>query len=342
MQENIDGPAAVDSGRSFMRSAMTSGRWAGERWMAAINAGQEISPSHLRTNTVLRRDEWVQFDTALVESAQIRLRGWSVLVAAGLGRTIPNGLAKTLLEYEKMSDMAEAQVSMDGVARDENDTVEFTPAQLPLPITHKDWYLNLRRLLASRQRGEPLDTTHTRLSGRKIAETTESMLFLGGKTFAGSTIYGLTNHPDRNTVSFGTGGAWSGSKTGEQILSDIGALKLAAEGDRYYGPYHIFVGGASSTKLDEDFKANSDRTIRERAMSVDQIQGISVADKMPTGSVVLVQLSSDVIEALEGEPLQTVQWDIAGGFQINFKGFAIMVPLIKSDKEGRSGVVHMS
>lgn len=333
--------AIVETGRAFMKSA-TSGRWAGERFLEAIQRNQDITPALLRVATTLRRDEWIQFDTQLVEAAQIRLRGWSTLIAAGLGRDIPNGLAKTILEYEKMTDMGPAVVSMDGVSRDENDTVEFSPEQLPLPITHKDWYLNLRRLMASRQREEPLDMTHTRLAGRKIAEKTEHMLFNGGPQFGGVVIYGLTTHPDRNIAAFGTGGAWTGSKTGEQILTDIGTMKAALEGDRFYGPYHIFTGADASTKMSEDFKAASDRAIRERMLAVDGITGITVCDQLASGNVVMVQMTSDVIEALTGEDLQTVQWDILGGFQINFKGFTIQVPLIKSDTDGRSGVVHMS
>jgi hypothetical protein len=37
-----------------------------------------------------------------------------------------------------------------------------------------------------------------------------------------------------------------------------------------------------------------------------------------------------------------VQWDIHGGFQINFKAFTIQVPLIRADAQGRSGIVHMA
>jgi hypothetical protein len=37
-----------------------------------------------------------------------------------------------------------------------------------------------------------------------------------------------------------------------------------------------------------------------------------------------------------------VQWDVHGGFQVNFKAFMIAVPLIRADAQNRSGVVHMS
>jgi hypothetical protein len=58
--------------------------------------------------------------------------------------------------------------------------------------------------------------------------------------------------------------------------------------------------------------------------------------------VIVVQASQDVVCWVEGEPLQTVQWDEAGGFDLNFKAWQIAVPLIRSDAAGRSGVCHIS
>lgn len=324
-----------------MKSA--GGVWAGQRFMEAIKAGRGISPSDLRSLDTLQRDEWIEFDRTLVEEAQIRLRGVAALIAAGLTTTIPNGLAKTVLMYDKITDFGPAEVSLDGMSKDQNDTQEFEEAGIPLPLTHKTFYLNLRRLLASRQKGEGLDTSGSRAAGRKIGEMWEEMLMIGGKTFGAMPIYGLTTHPDRNTASFGTNGSWSQTaKTGENILADIGTLMAAAEADRKFGPWWIFIAGNMSLKMGEDFKANSDRTIRERIQQLDGIQQVIISDKMPAGNVVLAQATSDVMSWVIGEPLQTVQWDIEGGFQINYKGFGIQVPLIKSDTEGRSGLVHMS
>jgi uncharacterized linocin/CFP29 family protein len=337
----LNGPAVVDSGRSFMEGA--SGVWAGQKMMACIKEGRILSPKELRTLDILSKDEWKTFDTALVEEGRIRLRGVADLIAAGNVRRIPNGLAKTVLEYQKITDMDPAIVSLDGVTRSENDRVQFLTAGLPLPLTHKDFYINLRTLLASRTTGEPLDTTYVRLAGRKVAEETERMLFQGGKVFLGLTIYGYTNHPNRNTLSFGTNGSWSAvAKTGADILADLNGAISLLEGDRFYGPYVVYVGSAMSNKLGEDFKAASDKNIRTRLLDDNRIKDIRVVDQLPANTVIVVQLTPDVVEMVEGERLQTVQWDVHGGFQINFKAFQIMVPLIRADAQGRSGVVHIS
>ena len=333
--------AALDGGHTFMTGS--GGTWAGQRFLEHLAEHGTIEPAALRTLDTLRKDEWKSFDEALVEEGVIRLRAVADLMNAGLTSTIPNGLGKTIREWEKVTDMLPAELSLDGNVRTEDDRQEFLLQQLPLPIAHKDFSLNLRTLIASRDRGESLDTTQVRTAGRLVAELVESTLINGStKAFGGLTIFGYRTHPDRNTAAFGTGGAWTGAKTGEEILTDLLTMITGAEGDRFFGPYWLYVGADASTKLAEDFKANSDKTIMQRLMEVDQLAAIRIADQLPNANVVLVQGTRDVAELIEGEPLQTVQWDINGGFRINFKAFTIQVPLVKSDAQGRSGVFHMS
>jgi uncharacterized linocin/CFP29 family protein len=337
----MDAQAIVDTGQSFRNSM--SGRWAGEQLLKALKEGKPLNASTLRTCDTLQKDEWIAFDDALVQEGIIRLRGIADLMAAGLVINVPNAMGKTLFQWEKVGDMNPAEVSLSGIPRTEDDRVEFDLGNLPLPITHKDWNISLRTLEASRTRGESLDTTQARIAGRLVAEELERMLFQGGKTFGGNTIYGYTNHPNRNTASFGTNGAWSAAaKTGENILTDVLTMITALEADRMNGPYWLYVPGNSSVKLENDFKSNSDKSIRSRLLEVDRIAAIRVADQLPADNVILVQATQDVVALVNGESLQTVQWDIEGGFVVKFKAFAIQVPLIRADATGRSGVLHMS
>jgi hypothetical protein len=331
------GPAVqtIDTGRTFYGS----GRWAGERLLAAIQGGRPITPSELRTADTLSKDEWVHFDQALVEEAKIRLRGVADLQAAGLTIPVPNAMGKTVFQWEKLSDMNPAEVSLSGVARTEDDRVEYTLSSLPLPIIHKDFNLNLRTLAASRERGESLDTTQARVAGRLVAEQLESMLFTGGKTFGGNTIYGYLTHPNINPVDFSDNYAWDhASKTGETIFTDVLNAKKALEVDRFFGPYWLYIPSAYSAFVERDFKAASDKSVRTRLLEIDGIQSIRVVDQLTADNVVLVQATRDVVALVDGEPLQTIQWDIEGGFVVKFKAFQIAVPLIRSDAQGRCGV----
>src|SRR3954471_24118523 len=97
----LPGPAGFDSGGALF--AGPSGQWAGMRLMQALKEGRPITPAELRTNDVLFKDEWKVVDTAVIEEAAIRLRGVADLLAGGLVKTIPNGLAKTVYEYSKIT-----------------------------------------------------------------------------------------------------------------------------------------------------------------------------------------------------------------------------------------------
>jgi hypothetical protein len=327
--------AAVSRGREFMSGS--SGKWAGERFMKAIAANRLISPAELRTLELMRNEEWKVFDTQLLE-------GVADLLGAGLVRTIPNGLAKTVLEYDTVGDMDPAIVSMDGVTRAENDRLEYGGAGLPLPITHKDWYLNLRALLASRTGSEPMDTTYIRVAGKKIGEATEDMLFNGSKTFRALSIYGYTTHPNRFTASFGTNGNWqAAAKTGQNILDDISTLAAGLDATGNRGPYWLYYSDVGvSLKLAQDFKSATSGTILQRILDTKLISKIGRSTKLATNQIVMVQPSAEVVQMVDGEPLQNVQWDVHGGFQVNFKGFQILVPLIRADINSKTGVAHMS
>lgn len=346
----MDSGVKLEEGKSFFSGS--SGRWAGEQMARAVSSGQSLNPNclrlmqdagpaELRALATLRKDEWIHLDNALVEEGMIRLKGVADLMAAGLSINVPNAMGKTVFQYENVTDMNPAQVSLDGAVMTEQDRQEFDIGNLPLPITHKDFFINLRTLTASRERGESLDTTQVRTAGRLVAEETERMLYLGGKTFGGNTIYGYLTHPNRNLTTWGTG-VWSAAaRTGEQILLDVLTMIAAAEADRFYGPYWLYIPRNTSTKFEEDFKDNSDKTIRQRISEVDGIRAIQVVDQLTADNIVLVQATIDVAAMVEGVPLQTVQWDVSGGFIINFKAFQIAIPLIRADAQGRSGVVHM-
>lgn len=339
----MEAPVKTESGKTLFSHA--TGRWAGEQMMKALQGGQELDVSCLRTLDTLRKDEWIAFDEALVQSATLRLKAVADLLAAGLTISVANAMGKTMFQYEKVTDMEPALTSMDGTVRTEGDRIEFSLSSLPLPITHKDFFINLRTLTASRERGESLDTTQARIAGRVVAEQLESLLLNGGGTYGGVPIYGYTNYPYRNIEPFGTNGAWSATaKTGENVLADVLTMITALQGDRMFGPYWIYVPLNCSLKLEEDFKAASDKTIRQRLMEVDGIAKIQVLDFLSDDNVLMIQPTIDAIAMVEGVPLQTVQWDIEGGFVINFKAFTISVPLIRSDgsSSNRCGICHMS
>lgn len=331
--------AAVQDAGTFM--AGSSGRWAGEQLLKALQAGRPLTTSELRTADTLRVREWIHLDNELVKAAMLRMTGIADLRAAGLTRPVAGGMGKTMYQYERLTNMGPAAISMDGMAKSDNERQEYDLVSLPLPIIHKDFYINLRTLMASRTTGDPLDVTQVENAGRMISETQEYILFNGGPQFGGAPIYGYNSHPDRNIIPYGTHGVWTETAvTGEDMLQDIINAIATLEADRMYGPYAVYIGTGFNSKLNGDFKAMSALTIRARVQELEQIKqyGIRVADQMPAGKIAVVQMTSDTVVLVDAEPLQTIQWDIEGGFMINFKAFMVSIPLIRSDTFGHCGV----
>lgn len=338
--------AAINPIVSTPGAFFASGRWATQQLKAAALAGQALTTDKLRTLDTLRRDEWKFFDEVVLEEAYIRLVGVADLKAKGLQTSIPNGLGKTSYEYEKMTAFDDAIVSMDGLAASPNDVVEFLQDRLPMPITHKDFFLNLRNLTSSREKGEPLDTLNVRQATRVVNEASEKMLFQGyANKFGAMSIYGYTTEPNRNTDGFDSGKHWGDStKTGASYLADVLNMLAIEQADRAYGPFVIYIPRDADVLLDNDYNPGTANpiTIRARLLQTNAVTAITAADQLPSGNVVMVQMTPDVTQWVEGEPLQTIQWDESGGFRLNFKVFTIGVPLVRSDAAGRSGICHLS
>lgn len=304
----------------------------------------DFSVNALRTNDTLRKEEWIQFDTKVVEVAKSRLVGVADLMAAGLSYPIMNALGTTRIEWEKQGDMAEATVSMSGVTAGDNDRVTFDLTSIPLPIIHRDFHINIRALAASRKYGQPLDTTQAALAARRVSEKIEDLLF-NGSTVVGTnaTIYGYTTALNRNTGSISN---WaSSSVTGETIVQEVLAMIAALVADNMFGSYMLYVPATFWNKLLDDYKANSDRTILERIMAIAGIAGVKMSTNLSdgaSGEVILVQMTSDVVDMADGMQPTTVQWDSNGGMVMNFKVLAIMAPRTKSDANGQCGIAHYS
>ena len=335
MGKSSKGPAEIDI------LNLKTGKGIGGVASLLLKNGLDVKA--LRTNDTLLYDEWKEIDKAVLKAYQDRLVGVSDLQARGLTYSVGGGLGKTALAYQDASDSNDAELNMDGVSRGQRDRPEFDISYLPLPIVHKDFSFSIREIEASRNGNMPLDTTMAELAARKVAEKIETMLFTGASTytFGGGAIYGYTDEPNRNTGSLTAN--WDDSAaTGAVVLSDVLAMKQDAIDDRAYGPYMLYIPTNFETAIEEDFKANSDKSIRQRLMEVSGILDIKAVDKLTSDNVVLVQMTSDVIRLVNGLSVTTVQWESEGGMRVNFKVMAIQVPQTRHDQDGRCGIIHYS
>lgn len=317
------------------------------QFLGKIDAFVTVNGKNYRVNAAtLLKDEWKQYDDVVLRVAQERLVGVGDLLARGLVYNVPNALGTTVFEYEHVSDVEAAQMSMDAMTRGRADLPEFTINYLPLPIVHDDFYLTIRHLTASRKRGTPLDTLRAEMGTRNVTEYIENMLFNGpgggssAATFAygGGTIYGYRNFANVNTYT--TMADWGSSGiTGEEVLKDVLNMKQALIDDKHYGPYLIYIPTAYETVLDDDFKTNSDKSIRQRIMEISGIEGIKVADKLYDDNVIMVEMKQENVRMVVGFQPMMIEWSSHGGMQFEYKIMSIMVPQFRADANGACGII---
>ncbi len=317
----------------------------GRTYITVMHNDESVNVQVQNANTSLRQFDWKQIDKAVVKAATPRLKAVKDLRDAGLTYVIPNGMSKTVLQTETMSDLNDASISMDAIHKGPADRPEFEITNLPLPIIHYDFHYSLRQIQASRNGGSPLDTTTAELAGRKVAEAAEKLLL--GKwspstyKYGGGTITGYTNFADvmTQTITSPTTSGW----TGQTLLSELLTARQSSKDAFHYGPWKLYVGPGWGEYLDRDWSTEKgSNTIRQRLAVVEGFGEPSELDYLTGYEMLLVQMTSDVVRSVEGMDITTVQWATDGGMLLHFKTMAIVVPQLRSDINNRTGIVYCS
>ncbi|TSA08015.1 MAG: hypothetical protein D4R73_09165 [Deltaproteobacteria bacterium] len=303
----------------------------------------------IQANATLRRDEWKQLEQAVQTAATIRLTGVQDLIDNNCVMNIGNGMASTVLEWHTRSQAHQATISMDGVNRSQGDRVDYKHHYMPLPLLHVDFEINERFLQTSRLNNRGADVSEAEEAARAVTLLREQMLFTdityayGEKdTNLRNSIYSYVNFPDRNIDSLTA--AWT-SATAAQIIADVIAMKQKSLDDLHFGPWVLYIPATYETVMDQDYDddaGTSARTVRQRILAIEGITSVKVADTLATNNVLLVEMRPETVRLVRGLPLQTIQWK-EEGFLINkFKVITLDVPQIRSDYNGRCGLVHYS
>jgi len=303
--------------------------------------GNNGKPLVANDGALLRYDEWKDIDTEVVKVATDRLVGVRDLQARGLIHNL-GSIGITLSQWEEESDMTAADVSMSGITEAEGDTPAWNLRNVPVPIFHKDFQVNIRRLEASRMVGESLDVTAASIAARRVSERSEDMLFAGEPIVVqGNNLYGYTNLPGRNQVDLDTNWDAVAQNGNGTIIDDVNAMLQAARDDKHFGPFVLYVPTGYEFKLDEDYSDQYPRTVRDRIEALTGIERVEVADRLAANNVVLVQMTRDVVDLAIAQPISTIQWSTQGGMVENFKVMACWAARLKSDYDGRAGIVHL-
>lgn len=286
--------------------------------------------------TTLRKEEWDELDRVVLRAARLRLRFWADLAAANSYGGF-DGMSKTILEHETMSDPGEAIVDMTGITEGRGDAPVFQLQGVPLPITHSDFWTDLRKLRISRNSGTPFDTTMGEASGRRVAESIEKvsigvdtgLTYGGNSTQVGgygraSSVYGLLNFPPRLVKTNGykptgngrTGTGWTPLDTLKDVLATVDQLRL----NKFYGPFMIYHSNDWDQYLDSDYFVGagagttaglSTATLRNRLRMIDGVQDVRrldflAATAMTTISSATAPYNVDPAQILTANPFTMI------------------------------------
>jgi hypothetical protein len=219
-------------------------------------------------------------------------------------------------------------------------------------VTSSQFELDARAQAAG---GEPVQTTNVEEHTRAVAEKLEDTLVNGSDIVLGSNdLPGYTNFACREQHSF-SAGAWTSPTGLAGAVADIIAMRLSLRENGFTGPYILYLPPNFDGVLDEDFKAESDRTVRERLQVMDGISQVKILPTLPDDNVLLVQMTSSVVTMPIGQEITTVTWDIFGGLATRWailavQSFALKCANVRAPlREGvlpalttSSGLAHLS
>ncbi len=177
-----------------------------------------------------------------------------------------------------------------------------------------------------------------------------------------SAVYGYTNFPQRVTKTNLT--APTGSNP-EVTITEILSMRQTMLNLKFGGPFVLYHSNDWDQYLDGDYArlggSNANMTLRDRIRRIEGIQDVRRLDLLFASAVsastgaafptqvdntlkpftlIMVQMTPDVAQAINGLSLTTIQWEEKGGLELRFKVMCIWVPRLRADYYGNTGILH--
>lgn len=302
-----------------------------------------MSAAGIRNARPMAEDAQKLIDTAVVKVGLERLAVVAEVLARGLVFNLPNWLSVLNLQWDKAARFGTALQTMNPGTALETSQPALTANNIPIFATMTGGVFGIRQMAAAARVGTPLDTTAIEEWARAINESVEDQAVIGSVlTVSGNSAPGLLNAPNVNTFPYVDNESWTAAgHSGEDILTDVQAGIVQNQNDNFFGPYTLFVNGPYNNKLNDDFKSNSDKTIRQRLSEIENGgEGLRIvaADFLPTDRVVIVQMTSNVLDVVLGQQPTAITWSPEPGFETMINIMACVILRPKDTSAGTSGI----
>lgn len=246
------------------------------------------------------KDAWGQWATMGIEVARDELAVFNSL--SGVARGVDMAI---LVDYfQTISDSSEdVNVSIDGRGKAKTDQPVIDYHGTPLPIFDANCEFGWRQMLTMQRAGGNLQSAAMNNKVRHVSEKLEDMCINGlNIDVGGAKVYGLLNHPQRNTRS--TGVTLNGA-TGTEWLAEINATLKLLHNDNFRQSITLYLNWddyfyASNTDFSTQYP---NKTILQRVMEVAGIEAIVPASRIPADTIIGLVRRSSVVEMLNGMPI---------------------------------------
>lgn len=298
-------------------------------------------PNEPAINSILLRREWEALDARIIESYRQRSNMVADLRAAGL--TTTTTLAEMMNSWRVGSERRRPDITMDGRSRVDRDRSDRKTFSVPIPIIATTYEIGMRELMASRAVGSDIDTFEAQEAGQAVAEEEEILLIDGNSEMLvqGEQVYGVTNHPDRLSDTASNFGGGDFGTLGNAYKAINGALRQLA-GNRYYGPFNIYVANTQYHEMLAYHDDGSNVTELSRVLTLPQVAEVKPNDFLTAGEVVMIQMDMNVIDVRTAMGLENRQWDHPDGSAVFFKVMESLTFRLKPDYRGELGICHMT
>ncbi len=291
------------------------------------------------TNSILLREEWSELDRRITEMVKLRQNAVNDLRSAGLVQTTT--LATMMLRWRVATERMRPQVNMDGRSKADLDQTDRIVRSVPLPIFRTDYGFGKRELMASRRMGTPLDTFEATEAIQALVEEQERMLFNGEARVIveGNAIFGYTNLPARITATaavFGGGDFGTITNIVATFLGMANALALV----RYHRPFNCYIAQTQYNQMLEYYSDGSSDNPLQRVEALPMINSVKASDYLADGNLVMVQMTSNVVEMVEALAPENREWESPDQQSLNFAAMAASTYKLTTDSAGNAGIAH--
>lgn len=298
-------------------------------------------------------EEWVNRSDEIIEEVDVEL----TLLDDALGiDTVSSDLSFTVYTEQAESNMqTEAEISMDGQAKADEDGTATVPVGVAQPIIHVDYSIGARDQAQSENMGSDKEARFAEEAGRLIREKEDEIMAEGwgievpgpnGGTFGVdgylTTDAAISGSADNTWGDGSEDNLRAPQDTVESMVSDL--ENVGSNGDRNLMPrsrgVYLYYNQTHNSTLDkEDPRGDGNQSIRQRLRQDHSYVTLRETPFVPENEVVMVVRDSRVMSVVDAQGPTNLSWE-PGPMATRYKALSSRVPFFRSTYDDIAGIVN--